>query len=159
MVQILGSIIVLKNSLIPAVSVIAVVNYIVSFAEYSSYAYPRDVASELIQENPTAAFDFYCEYENNWSVIEKLTGKEADILASPVAADSQPDRLVMVNSCFFYPVDDPSKYHAYNPTPAQKLVGSEKHFMSFKAYQFEGYKPIERELVDKLGMEIRMYSE
>jgi hypothetical protein len=150
----------LKNATILTASLIAVVNYAVSLAEYLTYTYPRDIASELIQGNPSAAFEFPCEYENNWSALKRITSKEADILkSSEEFTDSQRNKLIIVNNCFFHPVDDPSKYHPYEPTSTQNLIRSEKHFMSFKAYQFEGYRPVERDLVDKLGLKIKIYSE
>lgn len=149
----------MKRSLVLLVSVVALVNFFVVFGNYMSVSYPRDMVSSLIHEYPTAKLDFTCEYENHFSYADRLSSSDVEKFESRDMSDSNPEKITMVNSCFMYPLDDLEKYVAYDPTPAQTLLRSEIHFMNFKAYQFEGYKPEERDLFDALNFRIDIYSE
>lgn len=148
----------MKKSIALILSLVCIYNFFIAFENYLSYSYPRDTTWHFINNYPYTEVTSYCEYENSWSVIPQRTIISKNKLETPSNNNSNFDTLLIVNSCIFYPVNDLSKFKIFNPTPEQNLILSKKHFLNFKAYQYEGYGTNEREMLDKLSMKIKVFS-
>lgn len=146
-----------KNQPILAfLSFVFIINFGFNFLKYTkSFAYPKDIAWTLSKTHQLKDIENVCEYTDSWSVIP---AEEEKILrgSSKNPTDTLAD-IILVNACFFYPVDDKTKYHAYSPTNNARLLDSKPHFMNFKAYQYEGYGIAERENVEAIKFDIKTF--
>lgn len=140
----------IKNIIVLSVSLTCSCNFLIAFKNYSSYSYPRDIAWSLINKYPSARINSICEYENSLSVFPKHTSSNSQITKYSM-------KLQLINCCFFYPVDDKSKFQEFRPKYTMELLEHKIHFINFKGYQYEGYGKDERELIDKLRFEIKVF--
>lgn len=149
---------ILKKSLVLAISVLGAYNFFIAFDNYLSHSYPRDIAWQYLNAAPSAEIISYCEYENSWSALPKKINKDLYKFENISTSNSKSDKIYIINCCYVYSVNDLSKYNAFNPTSELKLIDSKKHFLNFKAYQYEGYGADERKLLDKLSLNIKVFS-
>lgn len=148
----------IKKYLVLALSIFCLFNYYKSYEDYLSHYYPRDIAWQQIKSNPLAEVNTTCEYENSWSVMPKKINLDLN-KSENITNHNLNNKILIINCCYFYPVNDISKYNTYKPNSEQKLIDSKKHFLNFKAYQYEGFDKDERKILDKISFKIKVFSE
>jgi hypothetical protein len=121
-----------------------------------SFAYPRDIAWTLSRTHQLKNIENACEYADSWSVIP--VEEEHILRGSPKSPTDTLADIILVNACYFYPVDDKAKFQTYMPKSNERLIDSKPHFMNFKAYQYEGYGIAERQNMDAFKFEIKTFS-
>lgn len=137
-----------------SLSFVFIITFVINFFRYNSFAYPRDLAFEYSKK---------CDFKNKELVFEYGTSvpalpSEEELSYSEMTVEKSSKRITLVNFCFFYPVEDLSKYHEFVPEKNYSLIDSRSFFMNNKAYQFEGLKIQERENVSKMNLQIKVYS-
>jgi hypothetical protein len=138
-------------------SFVFIINFGFNFLKYTkSFAYPRDIAWTLSKTHQLKNIESACEYPDSWSVIP--VEEEHILRGSPKSPTDTLADIILVNACYFYPIDDRSKYQTYTPKSDERLIDSKPHFMNFKAYQYEGYGIAERQNVDAFKLEIKTFS-
>jgi hypothetical protein len=88
------------------------------------------------------------EYENSWYVGPNINN-------NLINEKRNNDSLVLINCCYFYPVNDLKKFHPINTKYGMKVFD---HFLNFKAYQYEGFGIVERQNLDKMALKIKVLS-
>ena len=147
-----------KNYISLVVCIFCVYNFFINIKDYLSHFYPKEIAWIHINNNHLANLTTYCEYFNSWSVLPHIFNNKNNINKDTSNLNSINNNLLIINCCFFYPVNDLLNYYRYKPTSKQKLVDIKKHFLNFKAYQYEGYNKYERQNLDKLNLKIKVFS-
>ncbi len=128
------------------ITIVFVTNFGVNFIHYKSFAYPRDIFWKYSKANKLQSIDNICESDYGWSVIP--TNEEK--IHSP--------KIIIVNGCYVYPFTDISGFRLFIPPDGYYLLESKSHFINFKAYQYEGFSIIERRNIDKLSLQIKIFS-
>ncbi|MES2287028.1 MAG: hypothetical protein V4547_15155 [Bacteroidota bacterium] len=146
-----------KDLVLFMISLVFILNFGTNFIHYSSFSYPRDVYWKLNETTNLSNIENICEYVNGWSVSPDQT-EIIDYSKFPVKAKTQPDTFVVTNCCFFYPVNDLTLYHKYTPDDSCKLIETKTHWLNFKAYQYEGINITERQIIDKINFQIKIFS-
>jgi len=136
------------------ISTIAVINFGIGFSAFASLVYPRDIGWQLINEYSEVEISSVCEYEYSYSAIPSSEKIETDSLSN----SNDLGELLVVNGCYFYPVDDLLKYQPFEPSRAYTLKESYPHFLNFKGYQYEGFTIEERINLDRLNLQVKIYS-
>lgn len=146
-----------RNLVLTTLSVVFIINYIFNFIQYHSFSYPKDIAWELIKTHKIEQIKEVNEYPPYMSMMpsEKYF-KDFNVQKNRI---TQSENLVVANLSFFYPIEDLSKYQVFHPKENYSLLYSKRHFMNFKAYQYEGCKIIERQNLDKMDLHIKVFSE
>ena len=147
-----------KNRAFLITSALAMASFFVNLVDYRSVAYPRDVLSALVEERAQTRLRFYNEFEKNWTYVSTLTSADFERMDTTSDASSTVPLMTMVNCCFFYPVDSMENYHPFHAPKDAQRVRNERHFLNFKAYQYEGQNPSCRELLDELDFHIQVYN-
>lgn len=146
----------LKNYLLAVITLICVVGFFFNFRTYKLISYPRDLGWKLIKKNPDKLIKNNCEYEDSWSVLPTDEAIVQGYINKTSTDTLNP--LYIVNSCYIYPFDNLSRYHAYQAPPNYTLVESKPHMINFKAYQYEGYNITERNNIDKMNVQIMIFN-
>lgn len=141
------------------ISLVFVLSFVTKFVDYLSISYPRDVYWRLGQTVNLNTVATVCEYANGWSVNpgEKEYYEYLSKHPQNKGSANNPG-LVVVNGCFYYPVNDMTVYHAYAPEKGYTLMETTPHYLNFKAYQFEGPTIAERKNIDQINFQIKIYS-
>jgi hypothetical protein len=138
---------------------LCVFNFFISIENYLSHSYPREIAFQYSKSYPSAEVTSNCEYENSMLVLPGEINQHTEKSENITVKKLKIDKILIINCCYFYPVNDITKYKVYNPTVEQNLMDAKKHFLNFKAYQYEGFGINERKLLDKLCFKIKVFSE
>jgi hypothetical protein len=146
-----------KNELILfIISIVFMINFGVNFIHYNSFSYPRDIAWKLSKTINLEDIENVCEYDDSWSVMpSKNEYTNSDI---HTIINSQFHNILVTNCCYIYPVNDLTKYHLFYPKDNYTLMESKPHFINFKPYQYEGYSIVERHNIDKINLQIKLFS-
>lgn len=115
--------------------------FVFFYINYLHLGYPRDVLYQYGIQTTAVPFDQH-QYE----------GKPLWSIPSPAAFNEQTgypyvsrQKIILVNFCYFYPVDD--VYNPFRVSQGYKQMLSIKHFQSFLPYWFEGFGPKERNIL------------
>ena len=139
-----------KQIAISTISGIAVIAFIFNLIDYKSYAYPKDIVWEI---NNTTSYNNLmevCEHDDSWSVMDYINSKHRP---APTADD-----IILINGCYFYPLENIKTYNAYMANENDKLIITKPHFINYKAYQYEGYSIVARKNIDSLKLKIKVYT-
>lgn len=147
-----------KNEMVLFIlSLIFILNFVINFIHYNSFSYPRDIFWKLSETIQLNKIENICEYENGWSVSPVKT-EILDYSNITPKKKSEFSAILVTNCCFFYPLNDLSLYRKFIPGDSYKLIETKKHWLNFKAYQYEGFNIIERENIDKINFQIKIFS-
>jgi len=142
-----------QNSIVLITSVLMGINFYFTLKEYQSIYYPKDVAWDFYNAYHFQDAEEVFEYEKSRSAIPDFDRKKIKINTS------LQQKLIFVNLCDMYPMDDLSLYSYYQPPKNDELVFSKKSFLNYKGYQFEGCKIAERANYDKLCIKIKVFKD
>ena len=121
--------------------------YIKGIYDYRRISYPNDVLSAINKDYDIK--NASCINESSESIRYK----------NSFAGDSTVnDNMIIVNNCFFYPFTDLSKYRPYSPPGGYTQIYSQPHFISFKAYQYEGHSILARKNLDMANIHIKAFT-
>ncbi|AXG74941.1 hypothetical protein DVK85_12165 [Flavobacterium arcticum] len=139
-----------KNLVISCISCIAMMTFTLNIIEYKSYAYPKDIVWKI--ENTTSYNDLIevCEHDDSWSIMAYINSKHKPVVTA--------DNIVLINGCYFYPLEHIESYNPFIANDNEKLILVKPHFINYKAYQYEGYNIIERQNIDSLKLKIKVYT-
>ncbi|MBK9727430.1 MAG: hypothetical protein IPO86_04840 [Saprospiraceae bacterium] len=137
-------------------SSVFILNFAVCFKNYASISYPRDIYWSLYNSQIVTALETVCEYENAWSKIP--ASKEIRMKSNDLQSKHETQNILAINLCYFYPVNDPIKYHPFIVDKNYNLINSWPHFLNFKAYQFEGFNKLERQNLDSFNFQMKIYA-
>ena len=118
--------------------------------EYLKIAYPRDIYWKYLRHTDKKLIKEISEYKNSWSNLP-------DRFLENEKISNTTDTIIAVNTQYFFPIKDISKYKVYIPPQNKKLIFEAPHFLNYKAYQYEGYSTIERENIRKMKLKIKIY--
>ena len=140
-----------------ALALVFVFNFAVNLIHYKSFSHPRDVVWKLSKTNKFEDIENVCEYHPaGGSAMPRKIG-----LMNPggraVTSNRSPN-VVVTNCCHLNRVKDLTKYQAYIPKNNYSLVETAPHFLNAKAYQYEGYGIVERRNMDRLNLQIKVFS-
>ncbi|KAF2516900.1 hypothetical protein E0W68_11840 [Flavobacterium salilacus subsp. salilacus] len=133
-----------------SISGIAIVTFIINLIEYKSYAYPKDIVWEIEKTTSYNNLKEACEHSDGWSVMDYIHSKHQPVTTA--------DTIVLVNGCYFYPLEDIESYNPYITNKNEKLILAKPYFINFKAYQYEGYTIKARQNIDSLQLKIKVYT-
>lgn len=146
-----------KEFVLFLLSLVFVLNFGINFIHYISFSYPRDIYWKLNETTNLSDIKNICEYDNGWSVSPDQT-EIINYSNFPAKAKTQFNTFVVTNCCFFYPVNDLTLYHKFIPDDSYNLIETKTHWLNFKAYQYEGFNIIERQNIDKINFQIKIFS-
>ncbi len=127
-------------------------NFCFTLKEYQSIYYPKDVAWNFYNTYHFKEAEEVFEYEKSRSEMP-------DFNRHKIKINTSQNKLIFVNLCDMYPMDDLSRYNYYQPLENYQQVFSERSCLNFKAYQFEGCKIAERANYDQLDIKIKVFKE
>lgn len=146
-----------NNIILITISVVFVINFGTKFTNYLSISYPRDIFWTLNETENLNNVTTVCEYTNGWSV--KPGEKEYfEYLANHPQTKATSSQTIVVNGCFYYPVNNIAFYHPYIPEQSHTLIKTNPHYLNFKAYQYEGPSIAERQNIDQINFQIKIFS-
>lgn len=125
-------------------SFLFIISFIINYKEYYSFKYPIETLSNF-EENNLKILN-KCEHEN---VYWNFYDSKKNNLTNPY--------LIITNLAYFHPIKHIENFKAYTPPKNYKMIFCKKHFLGFKAYQFEGFKKEERETLDDLNLKIKVF--
>ena len=138
-----------KKPLLGCAAGIVVTVFTINLIEFKSYAYPQDVAWEVVNHNPNHNLEEACEYPPLVNML--LYAQEKN------NSETKSQRLVIVNGCFYYPLNNDKLYHEYIPETGMELIINKPYFHNFKGYLFEGCNKEERAMYKKLNLAVKVY--
>ncbi len=141
-----------KQALLGCISAIIVTTFIFNLIEYKSYAYPQDVAWSVIKQNPNYELQELCEYPPLSNMIQYAQEKNNNNIDGT-------HRLIIVNGCFYYPLNNSNLYQEYIPEKGMQLILNKPYFHNYSGYLFEGCNIEERAMYKKLKLSIKVYME
>ncbi len=130
---------------------LSVFSFVHFFLNYKNLAYPRDVLyTNRVNTANVAQGNFICEsppHDSIWSPAAKNLKT-----LEPYSAEKN---FIVVNSCYFYPIDE--NFKSYKAPQSAKLVFSGTHFLNFLPYEFEGFSIEERALLQQRMYKVFIY--
>lgn len=139
------------------ISIVFIVNFGLNFTSYKSLAYPRDVAWKLNATIYIEDIENVCELNNSWSMLPSY--KEYAHSDVHIKRDNrQLHSILITNCCAVCSGVCPEIYSEFIPDSSYHLLETNPHFINFKAYQYEGYNIIDRQNIDKINLQIRVFS-
>lgn len=124
------------------------------FFNFLKVTYPRDVAWDLKNKVKESEIKDICEL-GDWSVFPAHEGKSSSGGLKLQLLDSA--NYLIVNACFFYPINDINDFKAYVPDTEYVSLFESQHFINHKAYQYEGLSVGERKNIDSLNLKIKVF--
>ncbi len=140
----------IKKFSVLLLSLVFFVTYFFQMNAFFEIAYPKDVYWTYLRHLKKENIHEIFEYEDSWSDLPSRFLDEVD-------KTNAEDTITAVNTCIVFPVDDIRKYHAYMPKKNAVLIYKKPHYLNCKAYQFEGYNTKERQVLDSIDLQIRLY--
>ena len=131
--------------------ILSLVNYYSNFVQYLRISYPKSVYWKFLRHTDPNLIQEVSEYEESWSNLPS-----AHYIQNEKIINTK-DTIIAVNTQYFFPVEHLSKFKAYMAPENYKLILKGKHFLNFKAYQYEGYTPNARKIIRKIKPEIKIY--
>ncbi len=123
--------------------------YIFTFYTYQKIAYPRDSVFRLSTKFQIQSFSNVNTIGNNTRVPNRFD-KENSINFN----STKNSNAIIVNCVFFDDVNDITNQEDF---AGYKKVYDESHFLSFKAYQYEGWGINSRSILEKFKPSISLY--
>jgi len=146
-----------KELILLCISFIFTINFGTKLVNYLSISYPRDTYWKLGETTNLAEVQTVCEYGNGWSVNPGEKEYFQYLYKHPSTIIST-ESIIVANGCFYYPVNDMSAYHEFLPDNTYTLIDKRPHYLNFKAYQFEGPNIAERQNIDQLNFQVKIFS-
>lgn len=142
-----------KVSLLSIIVLASLYSFFMFTADYMKIAYPRDV----LFSNRIIINNYYSDHFINESPFGAKISTPADFynnsMFNPVYSECDVD---LINFCYYYPVSE--KFQEFMPDTNQNIIFEEKHFLSYRAYGFEGFNERERELLKERNYMVKIYS-
>ncbi len=132
-----------QNSSITFFTLLALISFALSWKEYRTVNYPRDILFDQQEQHGKAAIQTTTEFKNFISFYAQQPTKNAS--------------YTLVNFGIVFPYRELSDYRVYRPKSNDTLVLDVPDCSSFKAYQFEGYNLEERANIDQQTPRLKIY--
>ncbi len=144
-----------KNLILFLISILFIIQFSVNFSTYKSLGYPRDIVWDLSKKYDLKKIKSVFEFDDQYSQVEAVMYHSRYFERKNLL----PNNIIILN-CFEYNCPyDFSEYHPYTPEKNYHLIAVKPHFLTFKAYQFEGYGIMERKNLEKINLQIKIYSD
>lgn len=157
------------------VSLVFITDFFVKTEHYKSFAYHRDVIWSMDEKYKVGKIERICEDAGGRNQIPVKTvpgqsrSNDAEIYEGNSLGDNPSGRrgihdgrvaknLIYVNFCYTYPETDMSNYRIFKPSADMDLLFSKPHFLNFKGYQYESFSIQGRNNLDKMNLQIAVYS-
>jgi len=138
----------IQQKFMPIIAIGATILFVFQMQNYLQIAYPRDVYWTYLRQYKRENITELTEFEDSWSNLPER-------IFLPLENYSN-ERITTINTYYFYPVEDVSKYHPYQIKKDDKLIFDKPHFLNYKPYQFEGYNLKERKNIRKFRFRIKI---
>lgn len=140
-----------KDLVLTALSIIYIINYGVTLFNYHTIYYPRDIGwvlSKTYQFEDIKEINEYPPYQSLMPSKKKFVNKNKE---------HRTKNIIALNMSVFWPINDLSNFHPFYPDENYTLINSIPYFLNYKAYQYEGYNIDERQNLDKLDLQIKIF--
>ncbi len=144
-----------RNLILFLISIIFIIQFSVNFLTYKSLGYPRDIVWDLSKKYDLKKIKSVFEFDDLDSQIEEVIYHSRGFERKNLL----PNNIIILNFFPYYCPYPFSEYHPYTPEKNYHLIAVKPHFLTFKAYQFEGYGIMERKNLDKINLQIKIYSD
>ncbi len=138
----------MQQKFMPIIAIGATILFVFQMQDYLQIAYPRDVYWTYLRQYKRENITELTEFEDSWSNLPER-------VFLPLKNYSN-ERITTINTYYFYPVEDVSKYHPYQIKKDDKLIFDKPHFLNYKPYQFEGYNLKERKNIREFRFRIKI---
>lgn len=147
-----------KNELVLFfISLVVILNFGINFTQYYSISYPRDIYWKLSKTYRWEDIENVLEYTKSWSVMPEYTD-HIHYPNIPIIRGEKFPKVLVTNCCYAYPVNNLEFYHKFTPNDNYNLLATKTHWLNFKAYQFEACSITERNTIDKINLQIKIFS-
>ncbi len=126
-------------------------NFFSNFLDYMNISYPKNVFWKYLRHTSPEIIKEVSEYKESWSNLPSAHYIKNEKI------NNTKDTILAINTQYFFPVEHLSKFNPYKVSNNYKLIFKGKHFLNFKAYQYEGYTPNARKIIRKIKPEIKIY--
>jgi len=140
-----------KQIIVLTISSIITLTFIFNLIEYKSYAYPQDIAWNIIKDNPGYELEEVCEYPLLKNMLEYAQEK------NNISINNPDKKVIIVNACYYHPFNDKNLYHKYTPNNNMSLLLEKPYFHNYNGYLFEGCNIEQREMYKETNLTIRVY--
>ena len=146
-----------KNELtLVFISLVFILNFGINFIHYCSISYPRDVYWKLSKTYRWEDIENVLEYSKSWSVRPEYTDR-MHYENFPIQRKEPFPAVLVTNCCYAYPLADIALYHKFIPNDNYRLLETKPHWLNFKAYQYEGWSNFERNTIDKINLQVKIF--
>lgn len=132
-----------QNSSLTFFSLLALISFALSWKEYRTVNYPRDLLFAQLQQHGKTAIQTTTEFKNFIPFYAQQPTKNTS--------------YTLVNFGIVFPYRELSDYRVYRSKSNETLVLDVPDCTAFKAYQFEGYNMEERANINKQTPRLKIY--
>ncbi len=132
-----------QNSSVLISTAVALISFALSWKEYRTVTYPRDVLFAQLESHGKKAIRTTTEFKNFIPFYTRKTEESA--------------QFTLVNFGIVFPYRKRTDFRSYAPKNDETLMFDAPDCSSFKAYQFEGYNVEERANIDKQTPRLKIY--